>query len=482
MNEDTLDLHDIQGLVLRGYRSMHAARFLLLEITDERRAREYLQALADRLNLARDSPQRCAFQVAFTAPGLARLGIPERILCTFSREFLEGMHDDVRAETLGDRGDNDPGTWEWGQRAEPIHAMLMVYAHDEPLLEARLTEERSALHGAFRILHEKETCQLAGQKEHFGWRDGLSLPKIAGVPERPRKKEAESWTTAIPAGEFVLGYRNDYGAFTDSPTVEHVDDPEDQLPVVFDGSRRDLGRNGTYLVHRELRQDVRAFWDYLEAHSREAGDDPAERAIALGAKMVGRWPGGAPLATSPAADRPEHATDNKFSYADDVVGLHCPPGAHIRRANPRDVLTLEERGASASVQMVRKHQMLRRGRSFGRPIAGSMEPRDILAAPADDEPRGLHFICLVGDISRQFEFVQRSWIHSANFDAMFKDGDPISAARRPPGHENANDEFTCPAVPVRRKYKQMPQFTRLVGGAYFFLPGVAALRFIARHP
>jgi len=125
-----------------------------------------------------------------------------------------------------------------------------------------------------------------------------------------------------------------------------------------------------------------------------------------------------------------------------------------------------------------------RGRAFGRPISEKLDPREILAARGkpDPEPRGLHFICLVGNISRQFEFVQRAWMHSANFAALYKDGDPITGLRQPAGHENVNDEFTCPAEPLRRKYKRMPQFTRLVGGAYFFLPGIAALRFICRHP
>jgi deferrochelatase/peroxidase EfeB len=208
------------------------------------------------------------------------------------------------------------------------------------------------------------------------------------------------------------------------------------------------------------------------------------RAIALGAKMVGRWPDGAPLVTSPETDHPEHATDNEFHYEKDLVGLRCPRGAHIRRANPRDVLAPDDRGRDASIQMVRKHQMIRRGRAFGRPVSATMDPSEILAARGKPDPvrRGLHFICLVGDISRQFEFPQRAWIHSANFDSLSKDGDPISAARRPPQSENPNNEFTCPASPVRRKYKQMPQFTRLVGGGYFFLPGIAALRFISRSP
>jgi Dyp-type peroxidase family len=482
---ETLETDDIQGLVLRGYGPLTAARFLLLEVVDEQLARDYLQGLCGRINLARDSPETCALQVAFTAPGLRALGVPESALVTFSREFLEGMDDDVRSEALGDRGDNDPSTWQWGRRSEPVHVLLMVYAVDEPTLNDRLAQERTSSAGGFRVLHEKQTTTLVDQKEHFGWRDGLSMPKIAGVPpERPRKKTQESWTGPIAAGEFLLGYRNDYNAFTECPTADAADDPANHLPVAADGTRKSLGRNGTYLVFREMAQHVLTFWDYLEKTSREPGDDPAARAIALGAKMVGRWPSGAPLITSPDVDRPEHATDNEFLYGDDRVGLRCPPGAHIRRANPRDVLAVEDRGAAASMLMVRKHQMIRRGRAFGRPVAATMDPREILAArgTSDDEHRGLHFICLVGNISRQFEFVQRAWIHSANFDSMFKDGDPISAARRPAGHENPNNEFTCPATPVRRKYKQMPQFTRLVGGAYFFLPGIAALRFIARHP
>jgi Dyp-type peroxidase family len=487
VSDDTLELREIQGLVLRGYRDLFAARFLVLEIVNDDRARQYLQKLCGRLNLAHDSPETIALQVAFTAAGLERLGVPERALATFSREFLEGMDDPDRADTLGDRGDNDPSTWQWGRRSEPVHVLLMVYARDEGTLANQLTLERDAIAGGFRVLHEKATTRLADQKEHFGWRDGLSMPKIAGVPaDRPRKKPVapappqEWWTTALPPGEFVLGYRNDYNAFSESPTVDPADDPANHLPA--EGVRKSLGRNGTYLIYRELTQDVLRFWDYLETHSREPGPDPASRAIALGAKMVGRWPGGAPLMTS-ATDRPEHATDNKFMYESDRAGLRCPHGAHIRRASPRDVLAVEDRGPDTSILMVRKHQMIRRGRPFGRPVSEAMDPREILAARAqpDAEPRGLHFICLVGNISRQFEFVQRAWIHSANFDSLFKDGDPISAARRPPD-QNPNDEFTCPATPVRRKYTQLPPFTRLVGGGYFFLPGIAALRFISRHP
>lgn len=484
VTDELLETAEIQGLLLRGYGTFTAARFLVLAVRDEEIAREYLRGLCDRLNLARDTPEAFALQVAFTAKGLERLGVPATTLVTFSREFTEGMDDELRADLLGDRGDNDPKDWTWGKQAEPVHVLLLAYALNADVMTTELGRELTLLAAGFEILHDKPSSAKDDQKEHFGWRDGVSMPTFTGVPhERPKKKHQESWTTPIAPGEFILGYRNDYGAYTERPTVDPEELGATHLPLAPDGIHRDLGRNGTYLVFREMTQDVLGFWDYLEKTSREPGSDPVERAIALGAKLVGRWPSGAPLIRAPKADAPEHANDNAFMYRKDRAGLACPHGAHIRRANPRDVLAVEDRGSDASLQMVRKHQMIRRGRPFGPRVTEALDPRAILEARdrGDTERRGLYFICLVGSISRQFEFPQRAWIQSANFDSLCKDGDPIAGARRPAGDENPNDEFTCPATPVRRKYKQMPQFTRLCGGGYFFLPGISALRFISRH-
>jgi hypothetical protein len=227
-----------------------------------------------------------------------------------------------------------------------------------------------------------------------------------------------------------------------------------------------------------MTQDPHALWKYLADHSREPGDEPLTRAVALGAKMVGRWPSGAPILQTDHDDT-TLATANEFTYRTDPNGLACPLGAHIRRANPRDMLAAD-RDEDDSVEMVRKHQMVRRGRPFGASVSPQVKPDEILAHGPDAARRGLHFICLVGHISRQFEFVQRAWIHAPNFAALTKDGDPITGRRTTAA--NANDEFTCPATPVRRKYTGLPQFTKLVGGGYFFLPGLRALKFIARHP
>jgi len=490
MNDPILDTHDIQGLVLRGFGKLPCARFLVLEITNLDHARSYLRAACERdrvnrANVSADTGLQVTLQIAFTARGLEELGLPESTMVTFSREFREGMDDELRGVALGDRRTREEScTWQWGSRAEPIHVLVMVYAAGEAVLEAQLERERALLAAGFRIRHEKSTTPIADdQKEHFGWRDGISMPIIAGVPKRDQSnpRAQESWTGAIAPGEFVLGYRNDYGAFTESPTVDPDDDAGNLLPAALEApGKKSLGRNGTYLVFREMTQHVHEMWDYLAAQSREPGADAAARAIALGAKMVGRWPSGAPLVEAPEADNPKRATANTFTYGKDLDGLACPHGAHIRRANPRDVLAIDDRDAEASRLMVRKHQMIRRGRPFGPRVVASLDPREILATRPDPERRGLHFICLVGSIARQFEFMQRAWINSANFDSLFKDGDPIAAARRTASDANQNDEFTCPATPVRRKYKAMPAFTTLAGGGYFFLPGLRALNFIAQ--
>jgi hypothetical protein len=39
--------------------------------------------------------------------------------------------------------------------------------------------------------------------------------------------------------------------------------------------------------------------------------------------------------------------------------------------------------------------------------------------------------------------------------------------------------LTIPKRPIRRKIAGLPAFTTMKGGAYFFLPGIRALRYLA---
>ena len=109
------------------------------------------------------------------------------------------------------------------------------------------------------------------------------------------------------------------------------------LPLAEDQrDKRDFGRNGSFLVLRQLEQDVHGFWSYLD---KNASSEPNARRQ-LAEAMVGRRMDGSPLVpmeTSPIAGTDsKSAATNRFTYKSDPDGVRCPFGAHIRRANPRN--------------------------------------------------------------------------------------------------------------------------------------------------
>jgi deferrochelatase/peroxidase EfeB len=92
----------------------------------------------------------------------------------------------------------------------------------------------------------------------------------------------------------------------------------------------------------------------------------------------------------------------------------------------------------------------------------------------ETEGRGLHFICLNANIARQFEFVSHTWLNNPKFAGLYDDADPTVAPSAPHG-----GTFTIPTDGVRERVTEVPRFVTVKGGAYFFLPGLAALRFIS---
>jgi deferrochelatase/peroxidase EfeB len=286
----------------------------------------------------------------------------------------------------------------------------------------------------------------------------------------------------VTAGEFVLGYLNEFGHYPSTPVVPA--DPTHQLPPADGGiAGFDLGRNGTYLVMRQLKQDVQKFWQTLRALG---GSD--EGMIALAAKMVGRWPSGAPLVTSPGCDIAGLETYNGFGYASDPFGFSCPLGAHARRANPRDALPTAS-DPDQAVRITKRHRIIRRGRPYGPPLDPDLDPHRMSRAADDDVSRGLHFLCLGADIERQFEFIQHSWLNDPKFGGLYGGPDPLFSDRI--GVEDQQEgpdgqrfvtyyrAFFVQADPVRRRWTGLSPFVTVRGGGYFFMPGLQALRYLA---
>lgn len=458
---------DIQGLLASGYGHLRHAAYLLFTIDDRAAAADWVQHLADIVTSARTRESAHSGNVAFSAQGLAKLGLPEAVLSGFSLEFIGGMVNDAhRRRILGDVGDSAPELWSWGGPDTPPADLLLLLFSDTPSELSALTDQhRKRARGATLVL---ELHASSDAFDHFGFRDGISQPFVAGLRTGPSAQ-------TISTGEFLLGYPNEYNQFTDRPLLDRREDPSSTLPDDAAGSgRHDLGRNGSYLVFRQLRQDVPGFWQWLDSAvverlgSSNGQGSAAARRIALASKLVGRWPGGAPLTLSPDNDDPELASAADFGYfAQDADGTRCPIGAHVRRSHPRDSLDPKP-GTASSIKLDKHHRLLRRGRKYGTVLT----PEEALAAtPGDTDERGLHFICLCANIERQFEFVQQTWVNSRKFDGLYNDADPLLGG--------GSRTFTIQGEPLRKRYLDIPPFVQTRGGGYFFLPGVRALRYLA---
>lgn len=486
-----IEFDDIQGLARFGFGRLPEATFLLLRVADAAAARDWLGWAPVTTAEWLETPPKTALQVAFTAGGLAALGLDPAIVAQFSEPFLSGLAgEESRSRRLGDTGPNDPGGWRWG-RPEP-HVLLLLYA-ERGGLEGFKAETLDAAFGrGFEVVHTLPTSGRLGT-EPFGFADGVSEPVIdweQSLPTDPH--ERLDYANLLAPGEVLLGHLNEYGEFTPRPLVDPGMPGAGRLPAAADApDRRDLGRNGSYLVLRQLHQDVRGFWQFLD---RAAGGD-AQTREALATAMVGRGRDGRALVAD-EREIPGGKPGNNFTYGDDIDGHTCPIGAHIRRANPRtgdhppgvegfwswllSTLGFRRRrdglaGRHDLVASTRFHRLVRRGRQYG----SALSPEEALG-PGAEEERGLHFICLCANLVRQFEFVQNAWMANAKFNGLSGETDPLLGNRQPLEGGAATDGFSIPQESgVTRRLSGLPPFIAVRGGAYFFLPGIRALRFIA---
>ncbi|PJK21426.1 Dyp-type peroxidase [Mycolicibacterium goodii] len=468
-----LELDDIQGIVLHGYGALDNAAFLLLRIDDVGATRRWLTRLPLRDSTGTPAVTDTCTNIAFTPSGLLKLGLPDEQFAMLAGEFREGMSGSRhRRRILGDHGTSCPSAWRWD--AGKVDVLLMLYARDATEV-AELESSHRLPEAGVHTVGRLDSLTLPGRKEHFGFRDGISQPAVAGYDDGAPGN-------TVAAGEFLLGYPNAYGQYTDRPVVDPTADPHDLLPLAADQpGRRDLGKNGSYLVFRQLRQDVAGFWNSVSERSGDVlGTERVAACVGLAAKMVGRWPSGAPLVKTPTADNPALADDNDFMYfrSGDGDGFNCPIGAHLRRSNPRDALDPSP-GSDRSIDVGKRHRIIRRGRAYGPPLSPTLDPADMIGVPDDGVDRGLHFICFNTQIGRQFEFIQHTWANSTKFDGGYAEDDPITGAR---GNGVPGGTFTVQREPVRRRVTGLPRFVDTVGGAYFFMPGIRCLRYLAAQP
>jgi deferrochelatase/peroxidase EfeB len=491
-----VDYADVQGVVRFGYKHLTEACYLLLRIRDASAARAWLRDAPVTSAAELPQPPTSALQVAFTAPGLRALGVPDRVVSAFSFEFVGGLGDDEsRSRRIGDVGANAPSGWRWGVGDNVPDAMVMLFAVPGHLAEVERNVKTPAFDAAFALLRRLDTSDLGGV-EPFGFVDGISQPKLDWDRKRNTVGDQLDFSNEVALGEFLLGYPNEYTKYTERPLVDDDRSSAALAAAADTPSKKDVGLNGTYLVVRELEQDVRGFRQFLDQHARDAGLEPP----AFGAALVGRAFGGEtamPRSKDPIpgiGPDPDEIRLNQFTYDDDPVGVKCPVGSHVRRANPRNA-DYAGRPAGILARLValfgfgphgyrddvmsptRFHRILRRGREYG---PGLTATEALQPAPPGDPERGLHFMCVNANISRQFEFLQNAWAMSTKFDCLTTESDPLLGNREPIQGCPDTGNFTVPRDgAVRGRVSGMPQFVTVRGGAYFFLPSLRALRYFA---
>lgn len=481
-NPRNIDLDDIQGMVIRGYGSLFYTGYFFLRIDDAVKAKTWIGKIHPQIDSADPKKVSETLHLAFTPSGLTQLGLSKVNLANFSTPFREGMDMENRNRQLGDYGPNLPANWNWGGKKgkDDLHLLLILHAKDEAGLFKLVAEQKALLasNGGLTLSKELLGYSREDQKEPFGFHDGISQPVIKGSGRSGPKNDL------VETGEFLFGYKNEYGEYAYSPLITEDQGDTSLLPKDGGGSGfPDLGKNGSFMVYRQIQQHVDRFWDYMLKKTDGEGVSE-EAAVRLASKCVGRWPSGASLVEFPEYDPGGNPSNDDFGYAEkDPHGHSCPYGSHLRRNNPRD--NFRWYGPDKSLKITRRHRIMRRGRTY-------MVPKDP-AVPFPPEPEGkgskasgekpydeigLHFICFNTNLELQFEFIQHAWANNNQLRHLTNDVDVIIGVPNENDPHQATNQFTIQAEPVNQFVEELERFVTIKGGEYFFFPGLKAIQYL----
>lgn len=477
-NGPLLDKHEIPTLVFggRGHLRFGECLVITMKANDPAKCQDWLRSLEPLITYGDDhedpkdkkKPLSRAVVFGLSTTGFGKLGLPKEDLDTFPAIFRHGMTKPWRSRALGDTGENKPTHWDWGYGANSADAVLLAYAATGKELEKACERlSKDAEHNGQKVAFSIKLKELPEKgepfKEPFGFVDGISQPVIEGTPRACRHPHPMH---RVAPGEFILGYPDNTGYRPTTPTIGADLDPGGFLETHTDG-RRDLGRNGSYLVVRQLEQKVREFDDWLKNKAKHPatalateGFDHNAREELIAAKLMGRWRDGASLVhhREPPREGRHREPDNDFRYGEpDPQGLHCPLGAHIRRANPRDSLRPD---SPQAIEITNRHRIIRVSRRY--------EPHETNGDP------GTLFMCLNADIERQFEFIQQTWLLGRSFQALPDEPDAMIGC----GGERT---FSVPTRNGTVTLRGLPDFVRVRGGGYFFMPAKQTVRFLAHR-
>jgi deferrochelatase/peroxidase EfeB len=479
----TLDLGDIQGFILRGYR-MPMVRHFLLTVSVPTKARTLLGRLvsgdesdAPQITTAEDwhvgfapspgdnpadpprrKPDYC-LNVSITWLGLVALEVKDRVPTLSFKSFgafVAGAA--ARAAFVGDTGASAPQNWINAFRTGSDHVLVTLHATSPEVIKSysdrlsTLFAEGDAFQEIWRtdgmaLMEMMDGKPVFTSKVPFGYTDGISMTTIRGGPERytpDHQQPCEPWL-------FVL---------------------QDEAENYFVPEPRELGLNGSFAVFKMIETDVVGFENFLQSNKNKI--DPE----LLAAKICGRWRNGVPLALSPETDSPPGGISleqlNNFEYVNadgsgDPKGFRCPVGAHMRRINPRGQPVTGQGHPGGSNNT---HRLIRRGMPYG--------PTYDPTQPYDGIERGLLGYFINSSIENQYEFVLGQWVNDSEFAGSVrlnpKSKDPMIGTQDP-----TESIFVIPqanGAPI--KITGFSSFITTKAAAYCFLPSITAIKFISK--
>lgn len=490
--EPVLDVNEIQGNSLAGFNKDYQT-LVFVQIRDAGKFRPWLKSAAPAVaTLAQvnafnrlfrsmaaaldDDPQGLSatwMNLAFSSRGIRKLvDLPvEQQLQDNS--FQSGQFQ--QSELLGDPPDRSG--WKVGGSEETEADLLVILASDSAAaLKARVVAVRRGLLNskAVKILWTQAGATLPGDlrgHEHFGFRDGISQPSPRGrVSEQPQDfltprafadgderslRFARAGRRLVWPGQFVLGY----------PRQDDADDVQALDPVEYPEFEPEWAKNGSYVVFRRLRQNVKRFWDFMKSEAAALAATPEFAGwdhVRLAANLVGRWPDGTPVVLSPGG--PDGALVdadriNDFTFREqDEAGLRCPMSAHIRKANTRDD-PVDDGGPRRMLTRL----VLRRGIPYG---------------AVEDDDKGLLFVCYQRSIAAQFEFLINHWANAEELPRAGSGHDPIIGQKPPDRARTIHLRTASQGNPfgVVRTIPIPNDFVEATGGGYFFSPAASVLK------
>lgn len=436
--------------------------------TSSEDVKEHLLNINDAKDTGAATVDIAQYQIAFTRMGLNFLGVKENT-------------GDVRFDTRCMRDDKsllgDGGQWDSIFEKTPF---------DEK--NGSVKNDTNALHGVITVAGgSPENCKTASEgvtklfgssmtvaggapvegrtrpgdykgHEHFGFMDGISQPAPRGLVA-PRPGQIE-----VDPGVLLMGHPGD-------PVL---DDPNIKV------KRPSWTKDGTMLVYRQLSQDVVGFENYVAEKGKDwknfvpggpDGNHPPDidGPGLFGARLIGRWKSGAPLAKCPFKDDQAMADDpdrnNDFDYvvrdvptisADGPSDYYCPFTIHTRKTAPRNL------SPYIDPKFLESSSIVRGGLPYGPEVTDDERRKYSLADPNNYQRRGLLFNCYSSSLDsgfiRQTGFAGNDFFPMTSLVPEKHGQDPILGS-------GSNDFFVTSH-----------------GGEYFFVPSISTLNSWAIGP